>query len=126
MLKAERIVPVTAIGRPPAGLHVSRTPGLGADGPEESRRMEGTRAHFHVIRLCDDAAAFCPELLQRENQLLEGLHGVRLFPGRALYGRLRGAQYNRILTCCDGLRGSRGAPSDTFERHFGAIVAGLH
>ncbi len=42
--------------------------------------MEGARAHFHVERLLDDAAALGPELLEGQNQPLEGCYiGLCLF-----------------------------------------------
>jgi hypothetical protein len=41
--------------------------------------MKGPGAHLHIVWLSDQATALCPELLQRENQLLKGLHGERVF-----------------------------------------------
>jgi hypothetical protein len=34
--------------------------------------MEGTGAHFHVVGLQDDAALLGPEILELQDQVLEG------------------------------------------------------
>jgi hypothetical protein len=43
-----------------------------------------------------------------------------------LFGWLRGAQYNRILRDCDGLKIKAGAGSGLASRHPGARLSILH
>jgi len=86
VLQAVGVLSVTAIGGTPAGLHIGGVPLLGADAAKKGRRVKGSGAHFHVQRLLHDTAALGPELLQRQNQALEGCyigfcqlsHGVHL------------------------------------------------
>jgi hypothetical protein len=42
------------------------------------------------------------------------------------FGRVRGAQYNRILRCCDGPKIMVGAVSGILPRYYGAKEAVLH
>ena len=71
VLQAKRVVAVTTVCRPPAGLYVGRRPGLGTDRAQKSCRVKRPCAHFHVVRLQDDAASFCPVLLELQNQVLK-------------------------------------------------------
>ena len=71
MPKPVRVVAITPIGRPPAGLHVGSPPRLRPERTQRRRRVERPRAHFHVIRLQDDAALPRPKGVQPQDQLLE-------------------------------------------------------
>lgn len=72
MLHAIRIFAVSSIRGTPAWLGISSPPGLRAQGPEERSGMKGARPHFQIIGLVDNAALLCPEVMQRENEILEG------------------------------------------------------
>src|SRR5579871_964153 len=91
VLQAERVVAITTIGRPSRGLHVGAAPGLGSDGAQERRGMEGAGADWHVVGLQDHASLSRPIALQRENQILEGAGGYAdslvLHPWPVPYGR---------------------------------------
>ena len=64
VLQAHGVFAVTTVTRTAAWLHVGGVPALGTDCPQEGGGVKGARAHFHVERLDDDAALFCPEMLQ--------------------------------------------------------------
>ena len=72
VLQAKRIFAIAPIGGAPRGLHISRAPGLRSDGAQKRGRVEGARAHLHVIGLQNHAALVRPVRLQLEYQVLEG------------------------------------------------------
>jgi hypothetical protein len=62
--------------------------------------MERPGAHFHVVRLHDDAATFSPVLLQPENQVLEAqVAGCGCGAHSGVLPAFKGAQYNDFLPC---------------------------
>ena len=71
VLQAVGIFTVAAVCRTAAGLHIGAVPAFGANGAQESCRVEGSRTYLHVQRLKDDAVVLCPKLLQRQNKPLE-------------------------------------------------------
>src|SRR6202046_5761792 len=72
VLQPKRIVAVAPVGGTARWLHIGGTPGFWAHGTQKGRRMEGSRPHFHVVGLQDDAASIRPVFLPRKNQILEG------------------------------------------------------
>ena len=50
---------------------IGRLPGLGADGAQEGRGMEGAGADFDVVGLQQGTALLVPEILQRQDDLLK-------------------------------------------------------
>ena len=68
------ILAVAAVLRPARWLHISGFPGLGTDGAQEGRGMKRSRAHLHVVGLQQHASAAVPEIVQAEDELLEGQH----------------------------------------------------
>ena len=77
MLEAVGVLAVAAVLGTARGLYVGGVPVLGADGAQECGRVHGACTHFHVERLEDHAALAGPELLQAQDQFLEGLGGQR-------------------------------------------------
>ena len=73
MLQPVGVLAVAAVLGPARGLHVGRVPRLGAQRAQGGGRVEGAGAHLHVVGLQDDAALLAPELLQRQDQVLERL-----------------------------------------------------
>src|SRR5262245_18399476 len=57
--------------------------------------MEGARAHFHVVGLQDHAALLAPELLQRQDHVLERLR--RPQAGSGIIGRGLGGLFLHAL-----------------------------
>ena len=76
MLQAVRILAIAAIGRAPRRLHIGGAPWLGADRTQEGRRMKRAGAHFHVIRLRNDAPFIAPIALKFEDQRLKSRCGI--------------------------------------------------
>ena len=72
MLEAVGIFSIPPVRRPPAGLHVGRAPGVGAQDLEKRGRMERPRADFQVIGYVDDATLVGPKAMQGEEQILKG------------------------------------------------------
>ena len=72
MLQAVGVLTVAAISGAAAGLNVGGVPGFRTDGAQEGGRVESAGTHFHVQGLEDDAAVLRPEVLQGEDQALEG------------------------------------------------------
>src|ERR1700733_14956081 len=83
MLQAIRVLAVAPILWTPRRLHECGVPRLRTQCSQGCCRMEGAGTHFHVIGLQDNAALLRPEMLQREDQILEGLAGVQ--GGSGLY-----------------------------------------
>ncbi|GBF30920.1 hypothetical protein MnTg04_00871 [bacterium MnTg04] len=71
MLEAKWVVAIASIGRPAGGLYVCRTPRLGSDRAQKSRRMKGSGAHFLVVGLQQHATLRGPVLLQGQDQILK-------------------------------------------------------
>ena len=69
------IAPVLGAAR---GLHVGGAPRLRAERAQRGRRVEGARAHLHVVGLQDDAALLRPIALEREDQPLKGARRVHV------------------------------------------------
>jgi hypothetical protein len=65
------IFAVAAIGRAARWLRVTDAIGLGAEHAQKGFGRHGAGADFDVIRLLNDAAAFRPETLQTEEELLK-------------------------------------------------------
>ena len=77
MLQAIRVFAVAPILRAARRLHVRRAPGLGAERTQEGRRMRGSRADLHVVRLQQRATLLVPVTLEIENDFLKrGYRGV--------------------------------------------------
>src|SRR3989442_14292942 len=76
MLEAVGVFSIPPVRRPPAGLHVGRAPGVGAQHLEKRGRMERPRADFQVIGYVDDATLVGPKAMQGEKQILKG-HWLR-------------------------------------------------
>jgi hypothetical protein len=57
-------------------LHIGGFPGLRPNGAQKRGGVAGARADFHVVGLEQGAALGVPVLLQFENDLLEGQHGL--------------------------------------------------
>src|SRR5688572_17943322 len=74
MLQAVGILAVAAVLGPARGLNVSGLPVLGPDRAQESRGVERARAHLHVVRLQQHAAAPIPVLVELEDDLLKSQH----------------------------------------------------
>ena len=72
MLQPVRVFTVAPVGRPAAGLNVGRVPGFWPDGPQEGGRVKGASAYFHIQWLEDHTAVLRPEILQCQDQALEG------------------------------------------------------
>ncbi len=87
MLRAEGILPVTAVRGSARGLDVRGAPRLRPDGAEERRGVEGAGTHLHVVRLQDHAAQLGPVALQGKNEILKGarrgadLHALQVLSG---------------------------------------------
>src|SRR5690606_22099544 len=77
VLQTVGVLAVAAIGGPAGRLHIGGVPGFRTDGAQEGGGVEGAGAHFHIVGLQDHAALFGPELLQGQDQVLEGAHGGR-------------------------------------------------
>src|SRR6185312_8005801 len=69
--RAVRVLAVAAVAGTPAELRERRVPRLGSEYPQERRRMKCPRADLDVDRLFDHAAALSPELLEREDEVLQ-------------------------------------------------------
>src|SRR5690606_13960899 len=72
MLQAHRVFAIAAVGRTAARLHVSCVPAFRAYRAQKGRRMKRAGPYFDIEGLHDDATVVGPELLQGENQSLEG------------------------------------------------------
>ena len=78
VLKPVRVLAVAPVLGTPRRLHIGRAPRAGTQRPQSRRRMEGARAHFHVVGLEDEAALFGPVALQGQDQPLEGPRRVHM------------------------------------------------
>ena len=73
---AVRVLAVATVGRTPAELRERGVPRLGTEHAQERRGMERTGADLDVDGLLDHAAALRPELLEREDEVLQ-VHAPR-------------------------------------------------
>src|SRR5882757_3241901 len=71
MLQPEWVIAMAPVGGPPRWLHVGGAPRFRTHGPQECCRMECPRAHFHIVRLQNNASLVGPVLLQPKNQVLK-------------------------------------------------------
>src|SRR5690606_35880084 len=95
VLQAKRVVAISTVGWSPARLDVSGAPWFRTNGPQECRRVERARAHFHVIWLRYDAALPRPILLQCQDQILEVAAGGGIFLDHQCFrARNEAPQYN--------------------------------
>jgi hypothetical protein len=53
VLESIGILSISTVGGPAGGLHIGHPPGLWAQDPEESSRMESPGTHFRIIGLLD-------------------------------------------------------------------------
>ena len=72
VLEPVRVLAVAPVGGPARGLDVGRGPGARAQRPQRRGRVEGARAHLHVVGLQDRAALRGPVGLEAQDDLLEG------------------------------------------------------
>ena len=79
MLEPVRILAVAAVGRAAAGLDEGGLPRIGAERAQGRRRVEGARAHLHVVGLEDDAALLAPIIVERQDQPLERERSAQIF-----------------------------------------------
>ena len=108
MLQAVGVFAVAAIFGAAAGLHVGGFPWLGADGAQKRGGVAGARADFHVVGLEQGAALGVPVLLQFENDLLEGQHGL--------------SRPAASWLSLDGRKLARTLHFTVFGKHFGWLV----
>ena len=71
MLQPVWIVAVAAVSGASRGLYVGDVPRLGAESPQEGRRIEGAGADLEIITLYDDAALSGPVFVQSGDYILE-------------------------------------------------------
>ena len=81
VLQPVGVLAVAAVLGAARGLHVDRVPGPGAERAQRRGRVEGARPHLHVVGLQDHAALLAPELLQRQDQVLERPGGLQAVAG---------------------------------------------
>ena len=105
MLHAVGVLAVAAVGGTAAGLGIAGAPGLGTEAAQRRGRVEGAGADLGVVGLHDDAAMAAPELLEPENDLLEGKGGIihPCIPSTIVFIRSKMIAHPRV--CADG-RGS--------------------
>jgi len=101
MLQAVGVLAVTAILGTARRLHIGGLPRVRAQRAQRGGRVEGAGADLHVVRLEDDAALLGPEVLERQDQLLEaGLLGAAVahgFPPFFGWTRIRSANLPSAL-----------------------------
>ena len=71
MLKAVWVLSVATVGRSTGRLDISCAQWLRAHGSKKSRRMEGARTNFHIIRLKHHTALVRPVSLEAQDQILK-------------------------------------------------------
>ena len=72
MLQPVGIFAITPILGAARRLYIRRTPRLRPQRAQGGGRMERPGADFHIVRLQNHAALIGPELVQVEDELLEG------------------------------------------------------
>ncbi len=78
VLQPVGVLAVAAVAWAARGLHIGGVPGLGAERAQRRGGVEGAGAHLHVVGLQDHAALVGPELLERQDEALEGVPGVHI------------------------------------------------
>ena len=71
MLQAVRMFTVAAVRGASAGLYEGRIPRFRAECAQSRGGVKRARAHLHVVRLQDQAAAFAPIVVELEDHALE-------------------------------------------------------
>ena len=71
MLEAVGVLPVATVGRSTGRLDISCAQRLRAHGGKESRRVEGARTDFHIVRLKHHTALVRPVRLEAQDQILK-------------------------------------------------------
>ena len=71
MLQTVGVFSVAAVGWPTGRLDISRAQWLRAHGGKKSRRVEGARTDFHIIRLKHHTALVRPVRLEAQDQILK-------------------------------------------------------
>ena len=71
MLETVGVLSVATVGRSTGRLDISRTQWLRPHGGKKSRRVEGARTDFHIIRLKHDTALVRPVRLEAQDQILK-------------------------------------------------------
>jgi len=72
MLQSIRVLSVSSVGGPPAGLYIRGAPWLRPQDPKKGCGVEGPGAHFQIVRLVNDTSLIGPEAVQRKQQILKG------------------------------------------------------
>jgi hypothetical protein len=72
VLETIGVLAVASVGGSPAGLHIGRAPGIGAQNLEKCRRMERPGTNFQIIGFVDHAPPIGPETMQGKKQVLKG------------------------------------------------------
>src|SRR6202521_4654248 len=78
LIEAIGILAVTTVGGPTAGLYVADPVGGRSEHAKKSFRGHGAGAHFHIVRLLQDAALIHPKMRELQDQFLEG-EALRFF-----------------------------------------------
>ena len=81
-LEAVRVLAVAAVIRPHGRLDVRHVPRLGTEHPQKGGRVHRPCADLGVVGLHDHATSVGPELLQREQGVLDGQRGGVRHPPR--------------------------------------------
>ena len=82
VLQPVGVLAVAAVLGPARRLDIGGLPRLRPERAQRRRRMEGAGADLHVVGLENDAALPRPEILQRQDQALEGARRVERGIGR--------------------------------------------
>ena len=72
LVKPVGVIAITSVSGTARGLHISHAIRTRPEHPQKSLRGHGAGAHFRVIRLLQDTATLRPEILEAQNQFLEG------------------------------------------------------
>ena len=67
MLEPVGVLAVAAVGGPAGGLDVGHVPGLGPQGAQKGRRVEGAGADLEVVGLLEDATLVGPVFVEGKN-----------------------------------------------------------
>ena len=74
LVQPVRVFAVAPVLGPARGLHISGTPGLGAERAQERCRMRGAGADLEIVGLQQRAALRAPVALERYDNLLKTEH----------------------------------------------------
>ncbi len=78
VLQPVGVLAVAAVLGAARGLDVGAAPGLGPERAQGGRGVERAGTHLHVVGLQDHAALVRPELLERQDETLEGVPRVHV------------------------------------------------